>query len=118
MLYGLLTYGLNYPYRGWKDSFWEGGFRGIGFVHSPLLTTAAAGGGSSTTSTSKLSTSTSTSRSTSTSIRSNNSYTNLLHISDWYRTLVSAALSRDSPAARAKAEKDLAPLLARGPIDR
>ena len=115
MLYGLLTYGLNYPYRGWKDSFWEGGFRGIGFVHSPLLTTAAAGG-SSTSSTSKLSTSTSTG--TSTSIRSNNSYTNLLHISDWYRTLVSAAISRDSPAARAKAEKDLAPLLARGPIDR
>ena len=29
--------GLNYPYRGWKDSFWEGGFRGIGFVHSPLI---------------------------------------------------------------------------------
>ena len=27
--------GLNYPYRGWKDSFYEGGFRGIGFAYAP-----------------------------------------------------------------------------------
>jgi hypothetical protein len=48
--------GLNYPYRGWKDSFWEGGFRGNGFVHSPLLAVSGY------------------------------TYSHLLHVSDWFVT--------------------------------
>ena len=48
--------GLNYPYRGWKDSFWEGGFRGNGFLHSPLLAVKGT------------------------------VYAPLLHVSDWYVT--------------------------------
>jgi arylsulfatase A-like enzyme len=82
--------GLNYPYRGWKDSFWEGGFRGIGFVHSPLLKGSAS---------------------------TPNTYDNLLHVSDWYKTLLGAALSQDSPADRAAAEAALSRTLTLGPID-
>ena len=80
--------GLNWPYRGWKDSFFEGGFRGIGFLHSPLLTTAAG-------------------------FR----YDPIIWVGDWYRTLVSAALSNDTPAQRTVARKKIQHLLSVGPID-
>ena len=41
----------------------------------------------------------------------------ILHVSDWFKTLLSAALSADSAADKAAAEAELAGLFATGPID-
>eukprot|EP00039_Didymoeca_costata_P002585 m.61271 g.61271 ORF g.61271 m.61271 type:complete len:595 (+) comp11392_c0_seq1:355-2139(+) len=81
--------GLNYPYRGYKDSFWEGGFRGNGFVHSPLLPSGAG----------------------------ETVYTPLLHVSDWFRTLLYAAISNENPETQNVTLHGLEPLLQAGPID-
>lgn len=55
--------GDNYPYRGQKQTMWDGAFRGAAFVASPLLSEGVIGQYS----------------------------TSWLHISDWYPTFVHLA---------------------------
>ena len=57
------TGGYNTPLRGEKGGLWEGGFRAVGFVNSPLLAERRQGA----------------------------VLQNLMHISDWFPTLVGVA---------------------------
>ena len=86
---GTFCGGLNYPFRGYKDSNWEGGLRAIGLIYAPAFLA-----------------------------RPGRSYTPLVWVGDWFRTLTfGAALASDGPAAAAAARRRLDPLLRSGLID-
>ena len=55
--------GSNWPLRGAKGSYWEGGIRAVGFVNSPLLKATP----------------------------SKNTLKEMMHVTDWYPTLVNLA---------------------------
>ena len=62
---GMVTEGgNNWPLRGWKHSLWEGGMHGVGFVTGGALPDARRG----------------------------TSYDGLIHVSDWFPTIVSGLI--------------------------
>ena len=59
--------GNNWPLRGWKHSLWEGGIHGVGFVSGPPLPEKMRG----------------------------TSHDGLMHVSDWFPTVVSGIVGSD-----------------------